>query len=91
MATVGAQVVAKLIEVDLATGGETPRLTFSSNAFGAANNYQVQFVGECGPLWRFDFKSKAYYIEATLIGSRFVGSSASGIQIIKIDNSVCRG
>ena len=51
-----AQVVAKLIEVDLATGSETVRLTFNSNSFPAANGYQVQEAGDCGPLWRFDFK-----------------------------------
>jgi hypothetical protein len=58
--------------------------------FAAANNYQVQFFGECGRLWRFDFKLKAYYIEATLSHSSIpVAGSAAGIQMIKIDNSVC--
>lgn len=89
LATSGARVMAKLIEVDLATGGETPRLTFNSNNFGAANNYQVQSAEVCGPLWRFDFTRKAYYIEATLTGSRFVATVAAGIQIIKIGNSNC--
>jgi hypothetical protein len=85
-----AQVVAKLIEVDLVTGVETDRLTFNSNAFAATNGYQVQggLIG-CDPLVRFDFKRKAYYIEATLKGSRFVGTSAAGIQMIKIDIGVC--
>lgn len=86
-----AQVVAKLIEVDLATGVETVRLTFNSNTFPAANGYQVQFAGECGPLWRFDFKNKSYCIEATLTHSSIVGTSAAGIQTIKIDNVPCRG
>jgi len=87
-----AQVVAKLIEVDLATGVETARLTFNSNDFAAANSYQVQFKGECGSLWSFDFKGKAYYIEAilTLTRSRFVGNAA-GIQMIKLDNDICLG
>ena len=61
----GAQVVAKLFEVDLATGGETARLTFNSNdpSFAAANGYQVQSFTDCGPGWRFYFKRNAYYIE----------------------------
>ena len=47
----GAQVVAKLFEVDLSTGVETVRLTFNSNAFAAANGYQVQSFTDCGPGW----------------------------------------
>jgi len=86
-----AQVVARLIEVDFTTGVETVRLTFNSNSFATSNDYQVQFVGECGPLWSFDFKLKGYYIEATLSRSSIVGNSAAGIQMIKIDNSICRG
>lgn len=89
LATPGARIIAKLIEVDMATGAETPRLTFDSNNFGAANNYQVQLTEECGPRWRFDFTRKAYYIEATLTGNRLVGTVAAGIQIIKIGNSNC--
>jgi len=82
-----AQVVARLIEVDLATGVETDRLTFNSNTFPAANGYQVQpGVGECGPLWPFDFELKGYYIEATLSRSSIVANSAAGIQMIKVDN-----
>jgi hypothetical protein len=92
LATGGSsRVVAKLIEVDMATGVETTRLTFNSNAFAASNDYHVQFAGECGPLWRFDFKRKAYYIEATLTGNRIAAIGAAGIQMIKIDNSICKG
>ncbi len=90
-AGINAQVVAKLIEVDLATGAETVRLNFNSKAFAAADGYQVQAFGECGPLWRFDFKHKAYYIEATLTHSSIVGTSAAGIQMIKINNGICVG
>jgi len=88
-ADINAQVVAKLIEVDLATGVENVRLTFNSNAFSPANGYQVNEVSECGPLWRFDFKLKAYYIEATLTSSSIPTGSAAGIKMIKIDNSNC--
>ena len=85
-----ARVVANLIEVDLATGLETTRLTFDSRKFDLADRYQVQggFIG-CDPLVRFDFTRKAYYIEATLTGSAFFASSAAGIQMIKIGTGVC--
>jgi hypothetical protein len=82
----GARVVAKLIEVDMASGTETTRLTFDSRAFPLSNNYQVQSSGLCGRPWTFDFERKAYYIEATLTSSSFF--SAAGIQIIQIDNFV---
>lgn len=88
----GARVVANLIEVDLATGVETPRLTFSSSSFPAANRYQVQSAPlVCEPLLLFDFKRKAYYIEATLTGSGIIAGSAAGIQIIKIESGFCLG
>jgi hypothetical protein len=83
------QMIAKLIEVDLATGAETDRLTFNSNAFPAVDGYHVQQVGECGPSWKFDFKAKAYYIEATLTQTPIFVGSAAGIQVIKIDNNFC--
>ena len=86
-----AQVLARLIEVELASGVETVRLTFNSNAFAAANGYQVQVNSDCGPRWSFDFKRKAYYIEATLSRSSIVADSAAGIQMIKIDSSICPG
>jgi hypothetical protein len=82
------RVVAKLIEVDLANGSETTRLTFDSRAFAQSNNYQVQAAGVCGRPWTFDFELKAYYIEATLTSSSIAANSAAGIQIIKIDNFV---
>src|SRR5262245_55140137 len=88
---VSAQVIAKLIEVDLATGVETVRLTFNSSAFRAVDGYHVQQVSECPPSFSFDFKLKAYYIEATLTHSSLFVGSAAGIQIIKIDNNFCRG
>jgi hypothetical protein len=85
-----AHVIAKLIEVDLATGLETVRLTFDSSAFPAANDYQVQQVGECGTRG-FDFKLKGYYVEATLTRSSIFAGSAAGIQMIKIGNDICPG
>jgi hypothetical protein len=86
------RVVANLIEVDLATGGEAVRLTFDSNKFSKSNRYQVQDgTFSCGPTFSFDFKRKAYYIEATLTTGGIVGGSAAGIQIIKIQTDSCIG
>ena len=83
-----ARVVAKLIELDLATGTEKPLLTFDSTDpnFPHADNYQVQSVSACGRPWTFDFERKAYYIEATLTTSTIAARSAAGIQMIQFDN-----
>ena len=84
----GARVLAKLIELDLATGTEKPLLAFDSADpnFPRSNNYQVQSVSACGRPWTFDFERKAYYIEATLTASTIVAGSAAGIQMIQFDN-----
>ena len=84
----GARVIAKLIEVDLAIGSEKPLLTFDSTGpnLTRSNDYQVQSVFVCGRPWNFDFKHKAYYIEATLTAGSIAASSAAGIQMIQIDN-----
>ena len=84
----GGRVVAKLIEVDLATGRENPLLTFDSADpnLPRSDNYQVQSVSVCGRPWNFDFQKKAYYIEATLTSSSIAAISAAGIQVIQIDN-----
>ncbi len=89
---VSGHVVVKLIEVDLATGGETTRLTFDSAAPGIAksDNYHVDQVGLCDN-GGFNFKSKAYYIEATLTHNSLRAGSAAGIQLLQIDNVPCRG
>jgi hypothetical protein len=50
---VNAQVTAKLIEVDLATGSETDRFTFNSNAFPAVDSYHVQQVRASNPVRLF--------------------------------------
>lgn len=86
-----SQVIAKLIEVDLANGAETTRLTFKSSDFAASSNYQVQANTDCGPRWKFDFTRKAYYVEATLTGSRIASIGAAGIQMIKITSIGCPG
>jgi len=88
---VNAQVIAKLIEVDLATGSETDRFTFNSNAFPAADGYHVQQVGDCQPPFKFDFKLKGYYVEATLSQTPIFVGSAAGIQMIKIESIICGG
>lgn len=84
----GARVVAKLIEVDLATGTEKTLLTFDSAGPGLSlsDNYQVQSISVCGRPWNFDFQNKAYYIEATLSGNSIAAITAAGIQMIQIDN-----
>lgn len=84
----GARVVAKLIEVDVASGSERALLTFDSRTFGLSNNYQVQSASICGRPWTFDFERKAYYIEATLTNSSLLAGSAAGVQTITIDNFV---
>ncbi len=83
-----ARVVAKLIEVDVASGSEKTLLTFDSRPFPLSNNYQVQAASICGRPWTFDFERKAYYIEATLTNSSLLAGSAAGIQTITIDNFV---
>jgi hypothetical protein len=86
LATGGARVIVKLMEVDSATGAEDALLTFDSTGKGDSNNYRVESVNECGPNWRFDFKNKAYYIEATLkSGSVIANLSAAGIQMVKVE------
>ena len=84
----GARVIAKLIEVDLANGSEKPLLTFDSTGpnLTRSDDYQVQSVFVCGRPWNFDFKRKAYYIEATLTAGSIAAGSAAGIQMIQIDN-----
>lgn len=87
-----ARVVAKLIEVDLATGKETTHMTFDSTGPGLSRSdkYQVGFERACGRQpFVFDFERKAYYIEATLTtaASSVPISSAAGIQTITIENS----
>ena len=84
----GARVVAKLIEVTLATGTEKPLLTFDSTGPGLSlsDNYQVQSISVCGRPWTFDFQKKAYYIEATLTSNTIAVLTAAGIQMIQIDN-----
>lgn len=84
----GARVVAKLIELDLATGTEKSLMTFDSANpnLPRSDNYQVQSVSVCGRPWNFDFERKAYYVEATITASSIAAVSAAGIQMIQIDN-----
>ena len=89
-----ARVVARLVEVDMATGAEVTKLNFDSNAFAKANQYQVQSIGECGPQippQPFNFATKAYYVEVRLTTSSIVAGSAAGVQIIKVANIGCIG
>lgn len=83
-----SQVTAKLVEVDMASGTETVRLTFDSNDFAAASDYQVQQVVRCFAR-PFDFLLKAYYVEATLTTRPIPNGSLAGIEMIKIVNGGC--
>jgi hypothetical protein len=83
-----SQVTAKLVEVDMATGTETVRLTFDSNSFAAASGYQVQQVVRCSAR-PFDFLLKAYYVEATLTTRAVPNGDLAGIEMIKIVNGGC--
>jgi hypothetical protein len=86
-----AQVVAKLVEINMANGAETVRLTF--NGTPTSNRYEVKSGDfNCGPNFSFDFRRKAYYIEATLTAADIITvGSAAGIQIIKIETDFCLG
>jgi hypothetical protein len=89
-----ARVIAKLVEVDMASGAEVTKLNLDSNSFANANQYQVQSVAQCGPQippQPFDFATKAYYVEVRLSAGAIVAGSAAGIQIIKVANIGCIG
>src|SRR5207302_9478881 len=86
--TVNAQVIAKVVEIDLG-GPENVRLTFDSNDFAAADGYHVDAIDNCHsgrPTFfsDFDFTLKAYYIEATLTHNVVRADSAAGIQVIQL-------
>jgi hypothetical protein len=88
----GARVVAKLIEVDLAAGGEVTRLTFDSNGPGVPvlRGYHVHGVSDCSRSGgRLDFVRKAYYIEGTLTTSSILATSAAGIQVLQLGRDPC--
>jgi hypothetical protein len=90
----GARVVAKLIEVDLASGVEVTRMTFDSDASGvpALTGYHTWDVFDCkAGKEPFDFTRKAYYIDATLTTSAIVLESVAGIEIIQLHVTVCGG
>lgn len=86
-----ARVLVKLIEVDLATGSETVRLSIDSNVSAPGKGYKTDSIQPaCLATWRFDFLKKAYYIEATLTTSSVPAiGSAAGIQMIKIGFADC--
>jgi hypothetical protein len=91
LATGGAsQAIAKLIEVDRATGVETERLSFNSNG-APTNTYKLRAgAPACDPnFFRFDFRRNAYYIEATLTGSSVIAVGAAGFQMIRIEFVGC--
>jgi hypothetical protein len=86
-----ARVVVKLIEVDLATGVEAVRLTIDSAVSSPGKGYRTDFgAPACDARWRFDFKKKAFYIEARLTTNSLAAvGSVAGIQMIKIDFVDC--
>jgi len=87
-----AQVLARLIEYDLATSAETVRLSLDSNQFPAQNGFQTQGVNACFPNWRFDFQNKGYYVEATLISVAPLDVVLTGdpaVGMIQISGALC--
>jgi hypothetical protein len=87
-----AKVVAKLIEVDLATGAEITRLTMDTTGANI-NSYRTESIQPaCIAQWHFDFQHKAYYVEATLTtlaDSIIPTGSVAGIHVIKIGFDSC--
>lgn len=77
------RVTARWIEVDLATGVESPPLIqFDSNAFPPSPSFHVQAATTA--FRPVDFVKKAYYIEATLIAPALVVGHPAAISIIKL-------
>lgn len=82
-----AQVILRLIEVNIETGASTNILTLDSNSFAANAGYQAQsvstFIGN-----RIDFFQNAYFIEATLIQKKspiaLIGGRP-GISVIQLN------
>ena len=81
-----AQVILRLIEVNIETGASSVVLTLDSNAFTANANYQTQsvatFIGS-----RINFQENAYFIEATLIQKKLpiaLFGGKSGISVIQL-------
>jgi hypothetical protein len=75
-----AQVSATLYELSLATGINSPMLTFNSNSFGASGLYQLQAVGTCDK--HFNFVENAYFVQVQLKKTGAKGKA--GLQAIKI-------
>ncbi|MEP7339679.1 MAG: hypothetical protein ABI977_18215 [Acidobacteriota bacterium] len=82
-----AQVILRLIEVNIETGASSVVLTLDSNAFTANANYQTQgvsaFIGS-----RINFHDNAYFIEATLIQKRSsiaLFGGRPGISVIQLN------
>jgi len=83
--------VARLIQVELATGTETVLVTLDSKAFPPSANYQVQSVDQCGsgtdiPL---DFERNAYYVDVKLTNRVIALNSAAGVKMIKVSKANC--
>jgi hypothetical protein len=87
----GARVVARLIEVDLATGVETGRLIIDSLGSTTTGYRTESAQPACTARWHFDFQRKAFYVEATLTTRSSVTpiGSVAGIQMIKIGFADC--
>ena len=82
-----AQVILRLIEVNILTGASAVILTLDSNNFAANANYRTEsvstFIGN-----RINFLENAYFIEATLIQKRSpvaVFGGKPGISVIQLN------
>lgn len=82
-----AQVVLRLIEVNIQTGASAVVLTLDSNNFSPDANYQTQSVST--PIGsRMNFLENAYFIEATLIQKKSpiaLFGGKPGISVIQLN------
>jgi hypothetical protein len=82
-----AQVIMRLIEVNILTGASAVILTLDSNNFTANANYQTEYVSTfIGN--RINFLDNAYFIEATLVQKRSpiaAFGGRPGISIIQLN------
>lgn len=78
------QITAKLMQVDIENGAETPLILFDSNSFPANPNFQVQRVSTGDGAALLDFVNSAYYVEAMLVAPTLVVGHPAAISVIKI-------
>jgi hypothetical protein len=75
---------AKLVQVSIDTGEETPLVLFDSTLFGSTSGFQLQRVAAPRDSAFLDFVNNGYYVEATLITSTLVIGKPSAISVIQL-------